>query len=108
MTENIKNLDSDNFDTTITEMSKPTLIDFWAPWCGPCKSIAPILEELAIEMRDQIQICKVNVDNNANIASRFNIRAIPTMLLFKDGSIVDQIVGLTNKDDLKNKLTIYI
>lgn len=108
MTENIKNLDSDNFDTTITEMSKPTLIDFWAPWCGPCKSIAPILEELAIEMGDQIQICKVNVDNNANIASRFNIRAIPTMLLFKDGSIVDQIVGLTNKDDLKNKLTIYI
>ena len=108
MTENIKNLDSDNFDTTITEMSKPTLIDFWAPWCGPCKSITPILEELAIEMGDQIQICKVNVDNNANIASRFNIRAIPTMLLFKDGSIVDQIVGLTNKDDLKNKLTIYI
>ena len=108
MTENIKDLDSDNFDTTITEMSKPTLIDFWAPWCGPCKSIAPILEELAIEMGDQIQICKVNVDNNANIASRFNIRAIPTMLLFKDGSIVDQIVGLTNKDDLKNKLTIYI
>ena len=108
MTENIKDLDSDNFDTTITEMSKPTLIDFWAPWCGPCKSITPILEELAIEMGDQIQICKVNVDNNANIASRFNIRAIPTMLLFKDGSIVDQIVGLTNKDDLKNKLTIYI
>ncbi len=108
MTENIKILDNDNFDTTITEMSKPTLIDFWAPWCGPCKSIAPILEELAIEMGDQIQICKVNVDNNANIASRFNIRAIPTMLLFKDGSIVDQIVGLTNKDDLKNKLTIYI
>ena len=108
MTENIKDLDSDNFDTTITEMSKPTLIDFWAPWCGPCKSITPILEELAIEMGDQIQICKVNVDNNANIASRFNIRAITTMLLFKDCSIVDQIVGLTNKDDLKNKLTIYI
>lgn len=108
MAENIKHLDNDSFDSTIADTSKPILIDFWAPWCGPCKSIAPILEDLADEMGEQVQICKVDVDNNTDIAGRFNIRAIPTMLLFKDGSVVDQIVGLTNKDDLKSKLSVHI
>lgn len=108
MPENIKTLDADSFDSTITETSKPILIDFWAPWCGPCKSIAPIIEDLANEMGEQVQICKVNVDNNTEIAGRFNIRAIPTMLLFKDGSVVDQIIGLTNKDDLKSKLSAHL
>jgi len=102
--DKILNLDSQNFDATIQESSKPVLVDFWAPWCGPCKAIAPILEELADEMGDSVQICKVDVDNNQEVAGKYNIRAIPTLLLFKGGNIVDQVVGMTSKEDLESKL----
>ena len=80
------------------------LVDFWAPWCGPCKAIAPILEELAQEIGDQVQICKVNIDNNSAIANEYSIRAIPTILIFKDGAVAETLVGLTSKEDLKAKL----
>jgi thioredoxin 1 len=83
------------------------LVDFWAPWCGPCKAIAPILEDLANELGAQVQICKVDVDHNVELAQKYNIRAIPTLLLFKDGQLKDQIVGLSRSDlktDLKNRL----
>ena len=80
------------------------VVDFWAPWCGPCKAIAPILEELAEELGDAVKICKVNVDNNSEVASKYEIRAIPTILIFKDGEVADTVVGLTSKDDLKAKL----
>jgi thioredoxin 1 len=76
-----------------------------APWCGPCKAIAPILEELAAELGDAVKICKVNVDNNSEIAGKFEIRAIPTILVFKDGAVSDTIVGLTSKEDLKAKIS---
>ncbi len=81
------------------------VVDFWAPWCGPCKAIAPILEELAAELGDAVKICKVNVDDNSEIAGKFEIRAIPTILVFKDGAVSDTIVGLTSKDDLKAKIS---
>ena len=104
MSDNITELDSSNFDSTISGASVPVVIDFWAPWCGPCKAIAPILEELASELGDSAKICKVNVDNNSEVAGKYEIRAIPTILIFKNGEVADTIVGLTSKDDLKAKL----
>ncbi|WOO41645.1 thioredoxin [Rubellicoccus peritrichatus] len=102
--EKIQNLTSDSFDSVVADSSKPVLVDFWAPWCGPCKAIAPILEELAEEMDQKVDICKVDVDNNAEIAGKFNIRAIPTILIFKNGEVADQVVGMTSKGDLQSKL----
>ena len=104
MSENITELDNSNFDATISA-PVPVVVDFWAPWCGPCKAIAPILEELATELGNAVKICKVNVDNNSEIAGKFEIRAIPTILVFKDGAVSDTIVGLTSKEDLKAKIS---
>ena len=104
MSENITELDSSNFEAAISA-SVPVVVDFWAPWCGPCKAIAPILEELAAELGEAVKICKVNVDNNSEIAGKFEIRSIPTILVFKDGAVSDTIVGLTSKEDLKAKIT---
>ena len=103
MSENIIELDDSNFDSAINA-SVPVVVDFWAPWCGPCKAIAPILDELAKELGDTVKICKVNVDNNKEIAGKYEIRAIPSILIFKEGTLVDTIVGLTSKDDLKTKI----
>ena len=105
MSDKIAELDSSNFESTVTNGSVPIIVDFWAPWCGPCKAIAPILEELAVELGDSVNICKVNVDSNSEIASKYEIRAIPTILIFKDGVVADTVVGLTSKDDLKGKLS---
>lgn len=104
MSENITELNSSNFEAAIST-SVPVVVDFWAPWCGPCKAIAPILEELAAELGDAVKICKVNVDDNSEIAGKFEIRAIPTILVFKNGAVSDTIVGLTSKDDLKAKIS---
>jgi thioredoxin 1 len=106
--EKIQNLDNDSFDATVTEASTPVLVDFWAPWCGPCKAIAPILEELAEEMDGKVSICKVDVDSNSELAGKFNIRAIPTILLFKGGEVVDQVVGMTSKADLTSKIEAQV
>jgi len=104
MSDKITELSSDNFETTISGGGLPVVVDFWAPWCGPCKAIAPILEELAEEEDGKVKICKVNVDNNSELANRFSIRAIPTILVFKDGNVDSQIVGMTSKEDLKAKI----
>ena len=104
MSDKITELDSSNFESTVTQGSIPVVVDFWAPWCGPCKAIAPILEDLANEQGDAVKICKVNVESNSEIAGRYDIRAIPTILMFKDGVVADTVVGLTSLDDLKAKL----
>jgi thioredoxin 1 len=104
MSDKITELDSSNFDTTVSSGSAPVIVDFWAPWCGPCKAIGPIMEEIAEEMGDAVKICKVNVDDNSEIATKFEIRAIPTILIFKDGQLAETVVGLTSKEDLKAKL----
>jgi thioredoxin 1 len=103
----ITTLNEQNFNDAISSGDIPVLVDFWAPWCGPCKAIAPILEELAGELDGKVQISKVNVDENGSVAAKYNIRAIPTLLLFKGGELIDQFVGMVGKDDLKSKLQAH-
>jgi thioredoxin 1 len=102
MSENIKNLSSSTFTEAVAS-SQPVLVDFWAPWCGPCKAIAPILDEVATELKGEAQICKVNVDDEPELSTQFNIRFIPALLIFKDGKVVEQL-GMTNKNDLVNRI----
>ncbi len=107
MSANITNLDATSFKTAIASATL-TLVDFWAPWCGPCKAIAPILEELATELTGKVQITKLNVDDNDAVSAEYGVRAIPTMLLFKNGQLVETIVGLMPKATLKEKLLARI
>ena len=104
MSEKIVNLTTDTFNAAVTASATPVLVDFWAPWCGPCKAIAPMLEELAVELDGKLKIAKVNIDDNNEVAAEYGIRAIPTMLLFKGGKLADQIVGMMPKASLKAKL----
>ena len=108
MAEGILNLSAENFENEVKKSSTPVLVDFWAPWCGPCKAIAPLLEELSKSAAGKYKIGKVNIDDNQVLAGQFNIRAIPTLLLFKDGQVKETIVGLTNKKDLETKLSAYV
>ncbi|HVU18909.1 MAG TPA: thioredoxin [Candidatus Didemnitutus sp.] len=103
MSANIRQLDSTNFKSAVSSPT-PVLVDFWAPWCGPCKAIAPILDEISTEMNGKLSIAKVNVDDNSDLAAEFGVRSIPTLLLFKGGQIADQFVGLMDKATLKAKL----
>ena len=106
--EHIVNLSSSNFETEVTKSATPVVVDFWAEWCGPCKMIAPILDEIAEEKAGQVKIGKVNVDENQELATRYGIRAIPTLLIFKGGQIKEQIVGMTGKKDLEKKLAAHL
>jgi thioredoxin 1 len=99
---NIINLTQDNFAKEVLESSTPVLVDFWAEWCGPCKMIAPVLDELADEYDGKVRIGKVNIDNEQGLAAEYGVRAIPTLLLFQKGQVAEQIVGLKSKRDLKN------
>jgi len=99
---NIVNLTQDNFAKEVLESSTPILVDFWAEWCGPCKMIAPVLDELAEEYDGKVRIGKVNIDNEQGLAAEYGVRAIPTLLLFQNGQVAEQIVGLKSKRDLKN------
>jgi thioredoxin len=101
---NIVTLTAENFDQEVIKSPTPVLVDFWAEWCGPCKMVAPILDELATEYDGKVKIGKVNIDDHQSLASEYGIRAIPTLLLFKDGQVADQIVGLRSKRDFKAKL----
>ena len=108
MSDKVTHLTSDTFKAAVSSAPTPLLVDFWAPWCGPCKAIAPILDELATEFDGKIAIAKVNIDDNEAIAAEFGIRAIPTMLLFKGGRVVEQIVGMLPKAALKTKLAAQV
>jgi thioredoxin 1 len=100
----IVNVSDQSFSTEV-EGQGMVLVDFWAPWCGPCKMIAPILEELSTDLGDSVKIAKVNVDENPETASRFGVMSIPTLIFFKDGQPVDKVVGLNSKDALKNMIS---
>ena len=97
-------LNEAEFDSTVLQADKPAVVDFWAVWCGPCRIVAPIMEELAGEYEGKAIIAKVDVDTNRGIAMRFGIQAIPTMLFFKNGEVVDRIVGAADKRTIKSKL----
>jgi thioredoxin 1 len=98
---NIVVLTQDNFSKEVLQSPQPVLVDFWAEWCGPCKMLSPILDELAQEYDGRVRIGKVNIDEHQDLAAQFGIRSIPTLLLFQQGQVADQIVGLRSKRDLK-------
>lgn len=93
-----------NFDKEVLQSASPIVVDFWAEWCGPCKQIAPVLDELATEYDGKVKLAKVNIDEFQDLAARFRINSIPTFLFFKNGQVVDQVVGLRSKKDFKSKL----
>src|ERR1043165_5339506 len=108
MSEKISNLTTESFKSTITSSPTPILVDFWAPWCGPCKAIAPTLEELANELDGKLKIAKVNIDDNDAVAAGYGVRAIPTMILFKGGQVAETLAGMMPKATLKAKLTAHV
>ena len=97
-----------NFQTEVLSSQQPVLVDFWAPWCGPCKMLAPTIEQLAGEFEGKVRIGKLNTDDNPQVASSYGISAIPTVLLFKGGSIVDRFVGVTPKAKMSASLTSHL
>src|SRR5215217_6713772 len=108
MSDKIAQLTTQNFKSTVNGAANPVLVDFWAPWCGPCKAIAPILEELATELDGKLKIAKVNIDENDAVAAEFGVRAIPTMILFKGGQVAETLVGMMPKAALKAKLATHV
>ena len=100
MSNGVLEVSNDNFESEVVNSEKPVLVDFWAEWCGPCKQIGPTLEEISNEMADQITIAKHNIDNEPNTPTKYCVRGIPTMLLFKDGELKATKVGATTKSNI--------
>jgi len=107
-TENVQTFTDSNFDDTVLKSGGPVLVDFWAEWCGPCKRLGPTVDALADEYAGKVRVGKLNVDDNPNTASKFQIRGIPTILIFKGGQIVESVVGLAQKDDLKKAIDKHL
>ncbi|MFA6028646.1 MAG: thioredoxin [Elusimicrobiota bacterium] len=97
-------LTDDSFEKEVLKNPQPILVDFWAPWCGPCRMLSPIIDELAKEFAGKVRVAKLNTDDHPNAASRFNISAIPTLLVFKNGKVEHQLVGVHSKADIKKIL----
>jgi thioredoxin 1 len=106
--DQILTLTDDNFDEQIKKVNGPVLVDFWAAWCGPCKMIAPSLEQLAGEMAGRATVAKVNVDENGDVANRFGIRSIPTLMIFKDGRVVEQMIGALPKEQIRRMVEKHL
>jgi thioredoxin 1 len=101
-------LGEDDFDERIARLEGPILVDFWAAWCAPCKTIAPLLEQFAEEMEGRVHVAKIDVDENGDLANRFGIRSIPTLIVFKKGKVVDQLVGAVPKDQIRRMVEKHL
>jgi len=108
MAEGIMEIEDNSFDTEVLQSDKPVLVDFWAPWCGPCKAIGPVVEELSETFGDKVKFAKCNVDNNPVTPGKYGIKAIPTLIFFKDGNVVEQITGMVAKSKLEDALNSMV
>lgn len=108
MSDAVTSVTVDTFEKVVMQSPNLIMVDFWATWCGPCKIVAPVVEELAQEYAGKVSFAKVNTDENPDISSRFNIRGIPTLIFFKDGKVLDQIVGAVPKAQLKSKIDSFL
>ncbi|MBW1840712.1 MAG: thioredoxin [Deltaproteobacteria bacterium] len=104
MAEGILEIDDGNFDAEVLQAGKPVMVDFWAPWCGPCRAIGPVIEELSEAFGDRIKFTKCNVDDNPVTPGKFGIKSIPTLIFFKEGKVMDQVVGIVAKSKLEETL----
>jgi thioredoxin 1 len=104
MAEDVLEIKDSSFDTEVLQSDKPVLVDFWAPWCGPCRAIAPVIDELKDTYGDRIKFTKCNVDDNPVTPGKFGIKAIPTLIFFKEGNVVEQVTGMVAKSKLEDTI----